>query len=491
MDENYAININFDLFIKIIVMIFKNLSEILPDNLTESQKKLRKIGLKCIDRAVKSVKPEKLIKNSIQLKNKKLIIQNEVFNLEDYEKVYIIGGGKATAEMAFTIADLFQEQNYSIIEGIINIPEGLELSKEKIVSGINLNFASHPIPNEKGVNGVKKMLKIVKKANENDLILCLISGGGSALLPYPRENISLEDLQTVNSLLLESGASIQEINAVRKHLSEIKGGNLAKKVFDSSGATLITIIISDVIGDPLDSIASGPTVPDTTLYEDAVKVLKKYNLWEDLPNSVIKTLQLGVSGENLETPKQDDPCFKNVHNFLIGSIKNAVNEVENFLHKEGFQTEYFSDHISGEAKEFGKELFHIIKQYRKDRENKSKKRKSLIGSGELTVTIQGEGIGGRNQEMLLSFLNYIKDRSIDFTFLIVGANLDGIEGNSGAMGALIDNFAVNQAKNSQLNLEKYLRNNNSNSLFKKLGTELITGPTGCNVNDIVIILLED
>jgi glycerate-2-kinase len=340
------------------------------------------------------------------------------------------------------------------------------------------------------VKGVREMMKLLKGTGAKDLIICLISGGGSALLPLPKEDISLDELQEVNSFLLESGASIKEINAVRKHLSQFKGGNLARKIYETGNASLITLIISDVIGDDLDSIASGPTVPDSTTFEDAINVLKDYDLWDQVSMSVRKTLEEGVNNEALENPKKDNPCFEKVYNYLIGSVKDGINNISQFLTQNNFKTEYFSESISGEAKQFGRELYDMIEDIVWEMGEKHIERMALLGSGELTVTIRGEGIGGRNQEMLTSFLEHCIDSPIDYNILVIGANLDGIEGNSKAMGALVDSSSIDKVRASYTNLEKYLLKNDSNTLFKKLGTELITGPTGCNVNDIVIVLIE-
>jgi glycerate-2-kinase len=245
------------------------------------------------------------------------------------------------------------------------------------------------------------------------------------------------------------------------------------------------------VGDKLDSIASGPSVPDNTTFNDAVEVLNKYGIYEKIPLSVINHLEEGLLENSIENPKFNDECFYNVHNYMVGSVKAAVEEVISFLDMEGFEPIYFSNEIVGEAEKFGKSLYKIISQKLKEtsRENSSGKF-ALIGTGELTVTIKGKGIGGRNQEMLLSFLDFIKDREIPYEFLIMGANLDGIEGNSEAMGALIDNFVLNQINKKDINVSNYLKNNDSNRFFKLVETEVVTGPTGCNVNDLLIILLQ-
>ncbi|MFW9825781.1 MAG: MOFRL family protein, partial [Candidatus Thorarchaeota archaeon] len=245
-------------------------------------------------------------------------------------------------------------------------------------------------------------------------------------------------------------------------------------------------IISDVVGDKLDSIASGPTVPDTSTFHDAVKILKRYNIYKKVPTSVANHLESGLRDNLLETPKVNDICFNNVYNYLVGSVKSAVEAVMSFLEFEGFKTIYFSDTIIGEAVNFGESLLNIIEQSIIE---VSSSKLALIGSGELTVTIKGKGIGGRNQEMLLGFLDSIRNREISYEFVIIAANLDGIEGNSNAMGALIDNSVLDKIRKEGINTKDYLENNDSNSLFRVLETDIITNLTGCNVNDLLLILL--
>ena len=472
-------------------LYIKNATELFIKELNEDQLYFRKIAIEALQKAINAVKPKNLIDKSIKVQNNILTIQSDNYNLNTFNKIYIIGGGKATAEMAFSFERILSRLKNVDYQGVINVPRGS--MKPKLLEGsrIEINFASHPIPDRNGVDGTKQMMQIIEKSQNNDLIFCLISGGGSALLPLPKRGISLEDLQKVNALLLASGASIDEINIIRKHLSDFKGGNLAKKLYNTSGATLISIIISDVVGDKLDSIASGPSVPDTSTFNDAIEILKKYNIHEKMPISVTNHLDEGLLDDNIETPKFNDECFSNVHNYIVGSVKTAVEEVISFLVKQGFEAFCFSNEIVGEAEEFGKSLYNIISQKFKEttKENTSSKF-ALIGTGELTVTIKGKGIGGRNQEMLLSFLGFIKEREIPYEFLIIGANLDGIEGNSEAMGALIDNYVLIQINKKEIDIRNYLENNDSNSFFKLVETEIVSGPTGCNVNDLLIILLQ-
>ena len=458
-----------------------------PTDIGKKRLELRKIGLEALELAIESVKPDILIKRIARLDNSLLSINDDKFDLTDFKTIYFLGGGKASAQMVLALIEIFNKSSITNYKGLINIPENLEFKNSETDNKVIFNYASHPIPNENGLNGTKAMFQLIEESTKKDLIICFISGGGSALLPLPKQNISLKDLQDVNSLLLASGASIHEINTIRKHISELKGGNLARKVYNSSGATLISLIISDVVGNNLDSIASGPTVPDATTYHDAKEILIKYSLMEKIPASVKDLIQRGQKNPQLETPKKGDKCFDNVYNYLIGSVDSAAIAITDFLNNHNFKTKYFSNKITGEAKEFGKFLFEKVSNEIKIEMNNS--RLALIGSGELTVTIKGNGIGGRNQEMLLSFLDKILYFPLNRNCLLIGANLDGIEGNSNAMGALIDNNVVEQVSNQNIELKNYLNNNDSNSFFKKVKTEIITGPTGCNVNDILLILI--
>ncbi len=472
-------------------MYIQNYSQLISESLNKNSLELRKIGLKSLEIAISSVEPRKLITDAIKISDEILMIEGNRYDLKKFKRILIIGGGKATAQMAIALDELLKTSSKIEYEGFLNIPEDQEFKFLNSIKNIKMNLASHPIPNEAGLNGVNKMLELVERANKEDLIICLFSGGGSALLPLPKKNISLTDIQKTNSLLLASGASIHEINTIRKHISDFKGGNLAKRIYETSKATTLTIVISDVVGNKLDSIASGPTVPDLTSFNDAYIVLLKYNLLDTIPMSVKDVIMEGVKNPRLENPSKNDPIFENIHTYLIGSIEISVEEVSNYLRKYKFEIDYFSDEISGEAADFGKHLFYLIteklKEYTKETE---KSRIAMIGTGELTVTLQGKGIGGRNQEMLLNFFNTIKSEKIDYRFFVLGCNLDGIEGNSKAMGAIVDNSLLMETAKDNVNIDSYLNNNNSNAFFNLIHGEIITGPTGINVNDLILILVE-
>ncbi|MFX0048469.1 MAG: glycerate kinase, partial [Candidatus Hermodarchaeota archaeon] len=378
-------------------MYIKNLSQLTHNNIKEESLALRRIGLNALEIAISSVEPEKLIKSSVKIIKDTLIIRNEVFDLSTYREILVIGGGKASAQMALAFEELLKKYSKINYKGLINIPNNVEVKNYSDSSKIKMNLASHPIPDENGFNGTKAMFTHIENTTKDDLIIILLSGGGSALLTMPKENISLADLQMTNSLLIASGASIQEINIVRKHLSNFKGGNLVKKIYESSKATVVALIISDVVGNNLETIASGPTIPDFTIYKDAFDIIEKYQLQFKVPSSVKQLIETGMNDPTLNIPLDKSIYFKNVHNYLIGSVESCVNEISYYLKELGFIVDYFSNEIVGEAAVFGKGLFSLISSKLQYFVEKSKKQKiALVGSGELTVTIKGKGIGGRN-----------------------------------------------------------------------------------------------
>ncbi|MBY9002954.1 MAG: DUF4147 domain-containing protein, partial [Candidatus Lokiarchaeota archaeon] len=369
-------------------LLIKNLAQLLSKGLSETELNLRKISLDCLEKAIQSVMPRRLIERSVKVINDTLCVQDDAYPLEDFNSLYIIGGGKASADMFFSLEKLLLKLPNIRYQGIINVPQNQDMSNYDMKSDVEINPASHPIPNKSGFEGARKMMQFINKSTSNDLIIFLISGGGSALLPLPREGITLEELKTLNSLLIASGASIQEINVVRKHVSSLKGGNLAKKVHATSGARLLSLIISDVVGNDLDSIASGPTVPDYSTFEDAKRILKKYQIWDNVPSSITNIIEEGLNNPKLETPKENDPCFSRVKNYLIGSVESVIQEIKPLLERQNFSVDYFSNNISGEARDFGVHLAHIISEKVKLANEEEIDKIALIATGELTVTIK-------------------------------------------------------------------------------------------------------
>jgi len=470
-------------------MFIKNRDILLSRDIPEENRELRTILIDALEIALDAVKPKILIKRAVIIDKNQLKIHNLSLDLTQFRRCIIIGGGKASGAMAAELENILISYGKIPFNGIINIPKGLEIDDKNFSGRIKLNFASHPIPDDDGINGVKSMMDLIRNTSNNDLIFCLISGGGSALLPLPMKGLTLGDLKDVNSLLLASGANIKEINAIRKHLSAFKGGRLAKAANKNGEPTIISLIISDVVGDNLNTIASGPTVPDQTTYEEAINYLKKYKIFDKIPENAQKILISGYKEEIPETPKKEDPCFFKVHNFIIGSVEDAAKAAESYLKQNNIEIKYIQEKIKGEAREYGLVFLNKFKECINKKDTCGFKKIALIGSGELTVTIKGKGIGGRNQEMLLSFLNSIKNEEIIYNFLILAVNLDGIEGNSKAMGAIIDNYTIKKYKDMNLNPSVFLKNNNSNTFFKMLKDEIITGYTGINVNDLMIGIL--
>jgi len=319
------------------------------------------------------------------------------------------------------------------------------------------------------------MLELVKDISRDDLVIVLVSGGGSALMPLPVHGVTLNDEARVTSLLLRSGASIEEINTVRKHLSQIKGGRLAERLYP---ATVLTLIISDVVGDRIDSVASGPTSPDPTTYGDGEQVLKKYQLWSQIPKNPRRIIIQGLKGLRAETPKPRNKIFKRVHNLIVGSNRASCLAAAAALRKAGYRTRVLSMQIAGEAREAG----GILGSIANDMHDNSPA--ALVAGGETTVTVKGSGRGGRNQELALSAAVRINGSE----GVVVGSfATDGIEGQTDAAGAIVDGTTVKRGLKLRMDPGDYLKKNDSYSYLSRLNDLVVTGPTGTNVNDIMIL----
>ncbi len=454
-----------------------NREKLIQNGETSNTRKSRDIALQCLEQAVNAAEAKRLIKAKMKVENNQLQVEGCSFDLRNFKSVYVVGGGKAGGKMAQAIEELLGNH---LTAGIVNIPYGTS-QKTKV---IELNEASHPVPDEVGVAGTFRIMALAEQATEDDLVICLISGGGSSLMPLPREGISLKDKQALTNALLKSGAEITEINIVRKHLSAFKGGWLAKKVYP---ATLLNLVLSDVMGDPLDSIASGPTVPDPSTFSDAKKILEKYDLWLKIPVSIRKILSEGERGLLQETPKPNDIVFEKVHNLVIGNNQTASLAAIDFLISKGLNTLLLADLLNGEAKEVGKVLAKFANEGFAYMDTSISL--GIVAGGETTVTVQGKGVGGRNQELTLSAALNLKESE---ECVIASFSTDGIDGPTDAAGAIIDGSTLKRARQLGLDPEKFIDNNDSNSFFSKLGDFICTGATGTNVNDIcVIIALKD
>ncbi|MCX7965440.1 MAG: glycerate kinase [Syntrophorhabdaceae bacterium] len=402
------------------------------------------------------------------------------YHSKNLKKLFVVGFGKASFEMARAINDILKE---FISEGIIITKYGHSNAAVSI-DKIKVFEAGHPIPDEKGVEATNKIIELLKRADDDTLVVCLISGGGSALLVLPLEPITLQEKQITTKLLLEAGADINELNTVRKHISSVKGGRLARIAYP---AHIKSLILSDVLKDRLDVIASGPTTFDTSTYSDAMDVIKKYGLLDKLPESVIEVINKGVEKKIPETLKKKDPVLENVENLIIGNNKIALNAAKVKAEELGFYSEILSTEIEGEAKAMGKWLAGIVKTYKEKKAIKRiEKPICLLLGGETTVKVTGNGKGGRNTELALSFA--IEMEGIDGVFLL-SAGTDGTDGPTDAAGAYVTGQTVERAKKIGLNPYEYLINNDSYNFFKVLNTLLITGPTGTNVMDIQIVII--
>ncbi len=441
--------------------------------------KLHRDVLAAMSEALAAAQPDRIIERHLKLDEDVLCADQLRFPLKDYRRIFVIGGGKASGYMAQEVERLLGKR---IMSGLVSIPDYLKPRPRD--RRIRYHPATHPVPTRKGMQGVLSMLDLVKNVSRSDFVIVLLSGGGSALMPLPAKGISLSDERYVTSLLLKSGASIQEINTVRKHLSQIKGGRLAEKLYP---ATVLSLIISDVVGDKLDAIASGPTAPDPTTFRDAKNVLFKYDLWSSIPASARKVIDAGLTGYIADTAKKADRAFRFVHNLIVGSNRESCIAAAAAMGKAGYATQILSTQITGEAREVGRILGSIIADVR-DRGLPITPPAALVAGGETTVTIRGDGKGGRNQELALAAAL----RMSGYKGVAIGSlATDGIDGPTDAAGALSDGTTVTRGRKLGMEPEEYMRNNDSYHYFSKLKDLITTGPTGTNVNDIMILAAND
>lgn len=437
--------------------------------------KMRSNAAKIFHKGLQAVEPGSAIKRSCKLEGDHLFIGNRKYNLSGIKNIFVTGAGKATAPMAATIEDILGE---NITRGIINVKYGHTAN----LNCIRLIEAGHPVPDENGMQGTDEILKLAESAKKDDLVLCLISGGGSALLVLPAKGITLKDKQDTIKILLSCGATIHEINTIRKHISEIKGGRLAKAAYPAGMASLI---LSDVVGDDLDVIASGPSVPDPSTFAESMKILKKYKITNNLPKVVVSHIKKGASGKVSETPKEGDKIFKNTHNLIIAGNMDAIKAAGQESKKMGYKTLVLSSMIEGETRDVAKVHTAIAKEILKTG-NPIPPPACIISGGETTVNITGSGFGGRNQEFVLAAAIDIAERK---KIVVLSAGTDGGDGPTDAAGAIADTNTFKRAESMGLNPLDFLLNNDSYHFFKQLDDLLITGPTNTNVMDLRIIIV--
>ncbi len=427
---------------------------------------------------VSNVQPRNILKNFIKVDKTKIIVSNNSYSktYNNFKKILPICVGKASVDMGNTALSLLKNFENEISEGVIVV------NKEnfKKVKGFKCFSSGHPVPNENGLLASLHIEKKLHSLSEKDLVLFFLSGGGSALLPYPSENIRLEQKVNLNRKLLNSGADIKEINTVRKHLSRIKGGNFLKMSFP---AKVHSFILSDVIGDDLSSISSGPTVPDETSFNDVKRILRKYNLWNDIHKSVKAHIELGILDKSLETPDKTNTVFLNVENTLIGSNNLCLKSIDSLCKQKDINSKIWKTNIEGDVQVIANNFIRDLKK------KNCKKPIILISGGESTVKIKGKGKGGRNQEFALHFIKNIRKSLSNLKFTLLSAGTDGRDGPTNAAGAIVNDKSLDLIENKNINLNKELENNNSYQVLKKINSLVIINGTNTNVADIQLLMI--
>jgi glycerate 2-kinase len=389
-------------------------------------------------------------------------------DLDRFGRIYVVGAGKAGGTMARAAGKVLGKR---IFAGCVNVKDGDPAKTRRI----ELRPCGHPLPDQRGVDGARRIAELCAEAGDRDLVICLLSGGASALTPYPAPPITLEEKQQTTRLMLASGATIHELNALRKHLSLFKGGQLARLAFP---AKLVSLILSDVVGDNLDVIGSGPTAPDASTFANALAVLDKYGLRERVPASVKERLERAEQ----ETPKPGDPVFANVENLIVGSNQKSLDAAARAAKDLGYRSMILASTIEGETRDVARMHAAIARQIRTSAQP-LRPPACVISGGETTVTIRGDGKGGRNQEFALA-------AALDIAglpdTLILSAGTDGTDGPTDAAGAVADGNTVRRSKRDPV---AALRNNDSYPFFEDLDDLIVTGPTGTNVMDLHLILV--
>ena len=434
--------------------------------------------LRILQAALDQVDPAAAIAAHVQRKGENLSVAGREYGLADYNRIFVVGAGKAGSPMAGAIAELLEGR---LTGGIVIVKEGHrgEVGR-RMPPGLEILEAGHPLPDGRGLEGTRRIKALLETTREDDLVLVLLSGGGSALLTAPPAGVGLAALQKLTQELLMCGASIDEINAVRKHLDEVKGGQLARL---AAPATVIALILSDVVGNPLEVIASGPTAADSTTYPQALGVLSRYGLLKKTAEPALSHLKRGAGGQIAETPKPGDGLFAKVQNVIIGSNLQAAEAAVEQAHKEGFNSLLLTTYLQGEARQAGRLLAAILRQVAASGQPLARPA-CLVAGGETTVTRSGAGLGGRNQELALGAVAELA--GLENVALLTLAT-DGGDGPTDAAGAVVSGETLRRALQANLDPLDFLERNDSYHFFEPLGDLLRTGPTRTNVNDLAFL----
>jgi glycerate 2-kinase len=433
----------------------------------------RSHALAIVEAGVDAVLPQNVVGNAVKLDGNTLTVAGHRFDLSGCRYVFIAGGGKASSTMAAEIERLLDGR---ITRGIVIDRYGAEVQTKTV----KVVHAGHPLPDENGVRGMREMYDMLKAAGKGDLVIFLISGGGSALMPCPAPGVTLNDINRLTDMLLKSGAAIAEINCVRKHLSQSKGGRILGW---TDGAEVLSLIVSDVVSDDPGSIASGPTAPDDTTYADARSILDKYRLTDRAPSRVISHIKAGINGNVPETLKPGNPAFGRVTNIVIASGIVALEAAAKKAESLGYRPIILGSRIKGESRDVG--LVHAgIAAECLASGHPLEPPAAILSGGETTVTVHGQGKGGRNQEFVLGYL-----RSYPPGTTVISVDTDGIDGATDACGTIADETTLKRAAEKSLSIDRMLDSNDAFNFFNKLGDLIYTGPTGTNVSDLRCVLV--
>jgi glycerate 2-kinase len=425
--------------------------------------------------ALAEMDPENLIRKAVRRRGRRLSIQKKTFDLGSFENIFLVAFGKAAPFMAKSLLRILGDR---LSRGVVVCRPDQSFSDDRILC----LPAAHPLPDKRSVKAAEEIFDLVRKAGPKDLVFILISGGGSAQICLPLSPVTLAEKRWVTKELLRAGAGITELNAVRKHISEIKGGRLAEAAYP---AKVINLVISDVIGNDLESIASGPTYWDSSTYDDALRVLKKHGLWKEAPRSLRGLLLTGAQGKRPETLKRGNRVFKKVSTFIIGDNRQALKAAARKAMELGFRPSILTSSDSGEARKTARTYISLLGKIAPSRRS-PKKPLCLLAGGELTVRVKGKGRGGRNTEFVLAALTELGNK---LPLLVASLGSDGVDGPTDAAGAWATPATAARARELGLDAKEYLKKNDSYNFFKKTGGLIITGPTRTNVMDLRLFLL--
>ena len=437
--------------------------------------KMRKDAVAIFRAGLHAVDPVAAVRRYVSLDHGQLSIGDKIFDLSHVRDLFIVGAGKASGAMAAALEEILADR---ITGGLVVVKYGHAVN----LSHISLVEAGHPVPDKNGQAGVERIGKHIEKAGENDLVICLLSGGGSALLPSPGPGLTLADKQETIQVLLSCGATIHEINTIRKHLSRTKGGQLA---LSAHPARVVSLILSDVVGDDLDVIASGPTVPDPSTFQDCMNILSNYGITEKLPKAINEYLVDGAQGKIKETPKPGHPAFDHTDHVIIGNNFQALDSARLYAESLGYKTVMLTSLLTGETRDAAHFHAAIVREIARSG-HPAGAPACLLSGGETTVTLKGNGKGGRNQEFALASAIALEGLE---PVVLLSAGTDGIDGPTDAAGAIMDSTTLARARAKGLDAAAHLADNDSYCFFQTLGDLFITGPTRTNVMDMRIALV--